>query len=141
LAAAYLHVVVNDKYRVEGLDICPYEWEIFLSLERQLSTNLWKRNIFVLDAAFVLNAFMTFFAASLFYISVRQPDFVLSRLAGAAFAAGIVGVIFAYHGHFTAHKPWKALVSRPQASRFKERFPRAAKSDPDKRDRRRTSGQ
>ena len=88
-----------------------YEWETFLSLERQHSQSLVKRNFFILDAAFILNLMPTAIGCCCYYVAIRQPGFHLSRLALAGFATGLVIITVAYVGHFTSNAAWKLLVS------------------------------
>ena len=119
LAAVYMHRLLNRKYKLDDTDFPVYTWELFLSLERQLSSNILKRNFFIIDAALLLNVLLSAIAVCSFYIAARQTNFHLSRLALAGFVFGIFCIAFAYHAHFSANTLWKALVTPEEAARFR----------------------
>ena len=131
VAAVFIHNVINRKYSVIGSGHPVYEWEAFLSLERQYSSNFLKKHFFVLDAAFLLNVMLTAIACISFYVSLRNPVLTVSKMAFVAFAIGLSAVGLAYWGHLTANSAWKMLVTRAEVDDLRRLYasPSAAECD------------
>ena len=120
LAAVFMHNVLNKRYALSSEGSPVHVWELFLSLERQLSKNHMNKNFFIIDAALLLNVMLTGVALCSFYIAVRQPNFHLSRLALTGFIFGTAFVGYAYKAHFSANTLWKMLITPDEAAEFKD---------------------
>ncbi len=116
-AALFMHDILNTKYRLADTSLPVYSWEKFLAQERQLSNRLMNRNLFLLDASFILNLMLSALAALLFLYSSASYKTVIGLLSNSLFYAGGIFLILAYTVHFRSDESWRHLIPRREGGR------------------------